>query len=79
MVGLVVSRRRGAGKVLGVGPLAPRSPADKVTDPKEMVARSLQSTAGRVRGALRGTVTGTIAGLAGGTVGGRGLARRHHG
>jgi hypothetical protein len=54
----------GAGTVFGVGPLAPAVPADKVTNPKEMLARSLQATldasAVRLDGAISGTIPGAL-------------------
>jgi hypothetical protein len=62
VVGVVALVVVGAGQVLGVGPLAPPMPASQVTDPKEMVARSLQSTLDASAVHFDGTVTGTIAG-----------------
>ena len=51
----------GAGTALGVGPLAP-IPADVVSDPREMVARSLQATLDATSVHLAGTLDGTIPG-----------------
>lgn len=62
VIGLLVVAVVGAGRVLGVGPLAPPMPASQVTDPKEMVARSLQSTLDASAVHFDGTVTGSIAG-----------------
>lgn len=62
VVGVAVLVVVGAGRVLGVGPLAPPMPANLVTDPKEMVARSLQATLDASAVHFDGTVTGTIAG-----------------
>jgi hypothetical protein len=52
----------GAGTVLGVGPLATVVPPDEVTDPKEMLARSLQATLDASAVHLDGTIDGTIPG-----------------
>ena len=52
----------GAGTVFGVGPLAPAVPAEKVTDPKEMLARSLQATLDASAVRFDGTISGTIPG-----------------
>jgi len=52
----------GAGTVFGVGPLAASTPPDQVTDPKEMVARSLQATIDAKAVHIDGTVTGAIPG-----------------
>ena len=52
----------GGGTVLGVGPLAPSLPPDEVTDPKEMLARSLQATIDASAVHLDGTVSGSIPG-----------------
>src|SRR5262245_56459522 len=61
-VALVVVALFGAGTVFGVGPLAPAVPPDQVTDPKEMVARSLQATLDASAVHLDGTISGTIPG-----------------
>ena len=50
------------GGVVGVGPLAATTPPDQVTDPKEMIARSLQSTLDAFSVHLDASVTGTIPG-----------------
>jgi hypothetical protein len=50
------------GGVVGVGPLAATTPADQVTDPREMIARSLQSVLDANAVHLDATVTGTIPG-----------------
>jgi hypothetical protein len=52
----------GAGTVFGVGPLAGTPPPSEVTDPKEMLARSLQATIDATAVHLDGTVTGSIPG-----------------
>ncbi len=52
----------GGGRVLGVGPLAAAVAPDKVTDPAEMLARSLQATIDASSVHLSGTVSGTIPG-----------------
>jgi hypothetical protein len=52
----------GAGTVLGVGPLAPSVPPDEVTDPKEMLARSLQAAIDASAVHLEGTISGSIPG-----------------
>ena len=59
-VGVILLIVLGAGTVFGVGPLAPAVPADKVTDPKEMIARSLQSTLDASAVHFDGTVSGSI-------------------
>lgn len=51
------------GGVVGVGPLAATTPPDQVTDPKEMIARSLQSTLDAFSVHLDASVTGTIPGV----------------
>lgn len=51
----------GGGTVLGVGPLAP-VPPDQVTDPREMLARSLQATLDASAVHLEGTLSGTMPG-----------------
>lgn len=60
------------GGIVGVGPLAATTPPDQVTDPKEMIARSLQSTldafsvhldvriSGGIPGALAGRLEETV-------------------
>ncbi len=50
------------GTALGFGPLAATTPPSEVTDPKEMVARSLQSVLDAQAVHLEGTLTGTIPG-----------------
>ena len=50
------------GGVVGVGPLAATTPADQVTDPREMIARSLQSVLDANAVHLEATVSGTIPG-----------------
>lgn len=54
----------GAGRVIGVGPLSGAVPPDQVTDPREMIARSLQATLDaasvHVGGTLAGTLPGTL-------------------
>ena len=50
------------GGVAGVGPLAAPVPADKVTDPEEMIARSLQSVIDAQAVHLDATVKGHIPG-----------------
>jgi hypothetical protein len=50
------------GGVVGVGPLAATTPPDQVTDPREMVARSLQSVLDANAVHLEATVSGTIPG-----------------
>lgn len=62
LVGVLVLAALGAGTVLGVGPLASAMPADQVTDPREMVARSLQATLDASAVHLGGSVSGSIPG-----------------
>ncbi len=62
VVGVLVLIVLGAGTVFGVGPLAPAVPADRVTDPKEMIARSLQATLDASAVHFEGTISGSIAG-----------------
>ena len=50
------------GAAVGVGPLAATTPPDKVTDPREMVARSLQAVLDATAVHLDATLTGTLAG-----------------
>jgi hypothetical protein len=50
------------GGVVGVGPLAATTPPDQVTDPREMIARSLQSTLDAFSVHLDASVSGTIPG-----------------
>ncbi len=50
------------GAVAGVGPLATAEPAEKVTDPEEMLARSLQSVIDADAVHLDATVTGHLPG-----------------
>jgi hypothetical protein len=52
----------GAGTALGVGPLAASVAPSQVTDPREMVARSLQALLDASAVHVEGTVTGTIPG-----------------
>jgi hypothetical protein len=55
-----------AGAALGAGPLAGPLPADRVTDPREMLARSLQSVLDartvHLEASLEGTVPGALLG-----------------
>jgi len=51
-----------AGTALGIGPLAGAPAAAKVTDPREMMARSLQSVLDAQAVHLDGTLTGAIPG-----------------
>lgn len=57
----------GVGAFAGVGPLAGMTPASSVTDPREMVARSLQAVmdadAVHVDMTVTGTLPGAVAGL----------------
>ena len=62
VIGLLVVAVFGVGRVFGVGPMAPAVPPDQVTDPKEMVARSLQATLDASAVHFDGTVSGSIAG-----------------
>jgi hypothetical protein len=50
------------GGPLGVGPLASRTPPDQVTDPREMVSRSLQSVLDANAFHVEATVDGTLPG-----------------
>jgi len=50
------------GGPLGVGPLAMKTPPDQVTDPREMVARSLQSVLDAFSFRVEATVEGTVPG-----------------
>jgi hypothetical protein len=63
-VGVLALAALGAGKAVGVGPLATAVPADKVTDPREMLARSLQATldasAVHLDGSIRGSIPGGL-------------------
>ena len=68
----------GGGTALGFGPLAGTTPPSEVTDPKEMVARSLQSVIDAQAVHLEGTLSGTIPGRARRTRRGRRRARRLH-
>ena len=52
----------GTGRVIGVGPLAGTVPADQVTDPGEMIARSLQATLDAASVHVDGTLEGTLPG-----------------
>jgi hypothetical protein len=51
-----------AGGLVGVGPFAGEVPADQVTDPSEMMARSLQATLGAASVHLDGVVDGVLPG-----------------
>lgn len=51
-----------AGSAVGVGPLAPTTPPDKVTDPREMIARSLQAVLDADAVHLAATVDGLVPG-----------------
>ncbi len=50
------------GGPLGVGPLAMKTPPDQVTDPREMVSRSLQSVLDAFSFHVEATVDGTVPG-----------------
>jgi len=52
----------GAGRVVGVGPLAGTVPPDQVTDPGEMIARSLQAMLDAASVHVDGTLEGTLPG-----------------
>ena len=52
----------GGGTALGFGPLAGSQPPAEVTDPKEMLARSLQAALDAESVHLEGTLSGTIPG-----------------
>ncbi len=67
------------GGVVGVGPLASTTPADQVTDPREMIARSLQSVLDANAVHLDATVSGTVPGALAGSPGGARGARRDDG
>lgn len=60
------------GGPLGVGPLAMRTPPDQVTDPREMISRSLQSVldanAFHVEATVDGTLPGPVVGRPAGPV-----------
>src|SRR4029078_7638632 len=64
VIGVLMLIVLGAGTVFGVGPLAPAVPADKVTNPKEMLARShqpaLEASAVRLAGTISGTIPGAL-------------------
>ncbi len=62
VIGLLAVAVFGVGQVFGVGPMAPAVPPDQVTDPKEMIARSLQATLDASAVHFDGTVSGSIAG-----------------
>ncbi len=62
VIGVLVLVVLGAGTVFGVGPLASAVPPEKVTDPKEMLARSLQATLDASAVRFDGTISGTIPG-----------------
>jgi hypothetical protein len=63
---IVIVAAIGLGAVLGFGPLAGPVPPDQVTDPREMIARGLQSildsTAVHVDATVSGTVPGALVG-----------------
>lgn len=59
---LVVLVLVAGGTALGFGPLAGTQPPSEVTDPKEMVARSLQAVLDAQAVHLEGTLAGTIPG-----------------
>ena len=52
----------GTGRVVGVGPLAGTVPPDQVTDPREMIARSLQATLDAASVHVGGTLEGILPG-----------------
>ena len=62
LAAVVVLVALAVGTAAGVGPLAATMPPEKVTEPKEMVARSLQATLDANAVHLDGTLTGTIPG-----------------
>ena len=66
------------GGMFGVGPLGQLTPAAQVTDPREMIARSLQSTLDATSVHLQATVTGTIPGRLRRPARGGRHAGRHH-
>jgi hypothetical protein len=53
----------GGGTALGVGPLAASPDPSEVTDPKEMMARSLQAAIDATSLHLEGTLSGTVPGV----------------
>ena len=62
VLGIVAGIVLGAGTVAGVGPLATAVPPDRVTDPGEMLARSLQATLDASAVHLEGRVSGHLPG-----------------
>lgn len=58
----VVIMALGVGRVNGVGPLAASPPPEQITDPREMVARSLQAVLDADAVHLEGTLTGSVPG-----------------
>ena len=52
----------GVGRAVGIGPLAGVVPPDQVTDPGEMIARSLQATLDAASVHVDGTLEGTLPG-----------------
>ncbi len=61
---LVLFVAAGAGRAIGIGPLAATAPPDQVTDPREMIARSLQAmidaSSVHVEGTLEGRLPGAL-------------------
>lgn len=72
IVAMLVSVPLMAGAAYGVGPLARVTPTAQVTDPREIVARSLQAvidaSSVHVETALAGTIPGALVGRPGGGV-----------
>jgi hypothetical protein len=62
VLGIVAGIVLGAGSVAGVGPLATSVPPDRVTDPAEMLARSLQATLDASAVHLEGHLSGHLPG-----------------
>ena len=52
----------GAGRAFGIGPLSGTVPPDQVTDPREIIARSLQATLDAASVHVGGTLDGTLPG-----------------
>jgi hypothetical protein len=61
-VAVLVAAMLGVGAANGVGPLAQVTPPDKVTDPREMLARSLQATIDASSVHIDATVSGHVPG-----------------
>jgi hypothetical protein len=61
-LGVLLAILLGASAAFGVGPLAASVPPDQVTDPKEILARSLQATIDAAAVHLDGRVTGHVPG-----------------